>query len=324
MGFSLKKTWGKVKRGVKRKINKVIDPIHDRSRKFYRKSGLKNVMKLAPMLGSAAGGIASMYTGDPRFAAMGGQIGTAAKEALSGNFKKALEVVEDHIPKDVKDNVNKLKSQVEEVADTVTSAVDKADNVLGDIQKAGKDIKHQNFGSALQTVEKYMSPEQKKVMDTAILSGKELKADAQDMLNNLDDVADKGQAFISKFNEKKIQLSDALTGDSMLVDGFQGLKTKATNLVKEGKDKINERIEGVKETMNELKSANLLPADAPADDNTSLGNPSSMNSNPENTAQVQSLKELNELVNTDKMESQILEENADKGSSFSRLLRGED
>lgn len=326
MGFSLRKTVGKLGRGIKRKM---IDPLHNKSRKFYRKSGLKSAMKLAPMVGMAAGAMISSATGDPRFAQLGAAVGTAAKDALSGDFKKALKVVEDNVSPEMKQGIDSIKQQVESVKSTVNQAIDKADGVIGDVEAVGKSVKDKNIGSALQTVEKYMSPEQKKTLDTALMSGKELTDDAKDLFSNLDKVADKGQDFVNKFNEKKIQISDAVSGDAMLVDGMQGLKTKAKNLVKEGKEKINERIEGVRETMKELGSANLLPAegsvrDEDGDGFEDTGGSEEVSKDPELTAKVQSLEELNELVNTEKMESEILEEPEEKKSSFSRLLRGED
>lgn len=316
MGF-LKRTWQRAKRGVKRKLNVV----HDKSRKFYRGSGLKKAVSYAPLVGAAIGGVASAYTKDPRFAQIGGAIGTAAKDALSGNFKKALEVVEDNISPEAKESVDKIKKQVESVKSDVTEAFNKADNVFEDAEQVGKKVKSGDFGEALQTVEKYMSPEQKQTLDTAIMSGKELKEDAKNLLDNLDDAGTKGADFFNKLNEKKIQLSDAVTGDSLYVDGVEGLKTKAKNMLEEGKENMMERMKGIKDTMNDLKAADLLPTEIPKEE---AENNVPKLKDPDADVQVQSLAELNELVNTDKMESEILNEPQGKGTSFSRILRGED
>jgi hypothetical protein len=316
MGF-LKRTWQRAKRGVKRKLNVV----HDKSRKFYRGSGLKKAVSYAPLVGAAIGGVASAYTKDPRFAQIGGAIGTAAKDALSGDFKKALEVVEDNISPEAKESVDKIKKQVESVKSDVTEAFNKADNVFEDAEQVGKKVKSGDFGEALQTVEKYMSPEQKQTLDTAIMSGKELKEDAKNLLDNLDDAGTKGPEFFNKLNEKKIQLSDAVTGDSLYVDGVEGLKTKAKNMLEEGKENMMERMKGIKDTMNDLKAADLLPTEIPKEE---AENNVPKLKDPDADVQVQSLAELNELVNTDKMESEILNEPQGKGTSFSRILRGED
>ena len=190
-----------------------------------------------------------------------------------------------------------------------------------DAAQVGKKVKSGDFGEALQTVEKYMSPEQKQTLDTAIMSGKELKEDAKNLLDNLDDAGTKGADFFNKLNEKKIQLSDAVTGDSLYVDGVEGLKTKAKNMLEEGKENMMERMKGIKDTMNDLKAADLLPTEIPKEDGE---NNVPKLKDPDADVQVQSLAELNELVNTDKMESEILNEPQGKGTSFSRILRGED
>ncbi len=309
----LKRAWKSATRGVKRKANK----LHEKSRKFYRGSGLKKVVSYAPLVGSAVGAAASAVTKDPRFMKIGADIGEATKNALSGNFKKALEVVEDNLSSDAKENVSKLKQQFTDAKNQAVDTFNKVDNVTQDVEDFGKNVSKGDLGTALNTVEKYMSPEQKKTLDDAILSGQELKEDAQNLVNNLETASKKGPEFFKKLNEKKIQLTDAVTGDSMYVDGFEGLKTKAQKLLDEGKENLSNRIEGVQETMKQLKSADLLPTEITPTDAEEMKDPE------KNNMQVESLKELGELVNTDKMESEILNESQDNGSSFSKILRGD-
>lgn len=292
--FKLAKSIGKgIKKGIKKGVSK-LGGTGKKITKFYRDSGLKTAISYAPIIGGAIGA----KVGGLKGSKAGMQIGSSVKSLLSGNFKQAINAVENQLPVQAKESIAKLEEKIVEGKDLYKKGKEKYDMVTDSAQ----DFKNltsgssTNLGQSLATVEKYLSPEQTQKLNEAIANGKDAHQLLKDFKRNSGSIVD-------PFIQQSVQTSDPINGSAILQNGIVALQEKGKAMLEEGKAQIADKMKIERDLLKaSLETPVLTDLSTPVNSmSTEAQHDLIQAPNLEGGERIKSLKELNDLINLEQI-----------------------